>query len=239
VKITGESVMNTKASIQPRTKSELAASVRTIMTKVKCQKMAANGGGVEVVQTTVQSNVGKIVPMVKKTSIDKPIEFKIGDMVVYPSHGVGQIKSFATCMVAGVEHRFYEIAFGDESSSKGMIIKVPVAQAQSVGLRRVVDKDDIEHVYAILRDRSFKVDTQTWNRRYREYSQKIKTGSVFEIAEVMRDLSVLGGEKDLSFGEKKMLDTAQALLVSEIAVARARPPEKIQAELQALFVNCC
>ena len=116
-----------------------------------------------------------------------------------------------------------------------MKIMVPVIQADSVGLRKVVDKKAIDKVYAILRDRKCKIDTQTWNRRFREYSQKIKTGSVFEIAEVLRDLSVLSSEKELSFGEKKMLDMAQGLLVSEIAIAKARSQERVIGELREIF----
>jgi CarD family transcriptional regulator len=112
---------------------------------------------------------------------------------------------------------------------------VPVSQAESVGLRKVVDRKAVEKVYAILRTRTAKIDTQTWNRRFREYSTKIKTGSVFEIAEVLRDLSVLSGEKELSFGEKKMLDMAQSLLVAEIAIAKARTHEKVMGELQEIF----
>jgi CarD family transcriptional regulator len=117
-----------------------------------------------------------------------------------------------------------------------MKVMVPVSQATSVGLRRIVDKKEIDRVFDILRDRDFKIDTQTWNRRFREYSQKIKTGSVYEIAIVLRDLSVLSADKELSFGEKKMLDMAEALLVSEIAIARARPADKVVGELRALFV---
>lgn len=113
-----------------------------------------------------------------------------------------------------------------------MKILVPVAQCDSVGLRRIVDKKTIDKVFRILKDRTSKIDTQTWNRRFREYSQKIKTGSVFEIAEVIRDLSVLSADKELSFGEKKMLDTAHGLLASEIAVARSRPTEKVIGELR-------
>ena len=116
-----------------------------------------------------------------------------------------------------------------------MKASVPLSQADAVGLRRVCDRRAIDRVFTILRDRNFKIDTQTWNRRFREYSQKIKTGSVFEIAEVMRDLAVLGSGKELSFGEKKMLDTAESLLVSEIAIAKARTHEKVVVELRALF----
>lgn len=157
--------------------------------------------------------------------------FKSGDKVVYPGHGVGVINSLLTKLIAGTEQRVFEITI----LSSGMRIMVPVVQAETVGLRKVVDKKAIDKVYAILKDRDFKIDTQTWNRRFREYSQKIKTGSVYEIAEVMRDLSVLSADKELSFGEKKMLDTAQNLLVSEIAISRSRPHEKVMGEIQAIF----
>jgi CarD family transcriptional regulator, regulator of rRNA transcription len=79
------------------------------------------------------------------------------------------------------------------------------------------------------------VEGQTWNRRYREYMEKIKTGSVFEIAEVLRDLSLLKYDKDLSFGERKMLDTAKNLLVKELAVAKGAKEEKIARELEQIF----
>lgn len=157
--------------------------------------------------------------------------FKPGDKIVYPGHGVGQINEVKSRLIAGTQQQFFDITIIET----GMKIMVPVPQAESVGLRKVVDRRAIEKVYAILRSRNFKIDTQTWNRRFREYSQKIKTGSVFEIAEVMRDLSVLSADKELSFGEKKMLDTAQNLLVSEISIAKSRPQEKVIGELRALF----
>jgi CarD family transcriptional regulator len=157
--------------------------------------------------------------------------FKVGDKIVYPGHGVGEITALKSRTIAGTEQQFFDITIAET----GMKIMVPVSQSESVGLRKVIDRRAIEKVYAILRSRDFKIDTQTWNRRFREYSQKIKTGSVFEIAEVMRDLSVLSIDKELSFGEKKMLDTAQSLLVSEIAIAKARTHDKVMGELRELF----
>ena len=93
----------------------------------------------------------------------------------------------------------------------------------------------MKDVYAILRSRDVPRDTQTWNRRSREYMEKIKTGSVFEIAEVMRDLSVLRQTKDLSFGERKMLETARGLLIKELALAKGVGEDKIGAEVDAIF----
>lgn len=157
--------------------------------------------------------------------------FRVGDKVVYPGHGVGEINTIVEKQIVGTSQRIFEITI----ASSGMRIMVPVAQAESVGLRKVVDRKAVDRVYSILRDRNFKIDTQTWNRRFREYSQKIETGSVFEIAEVLRDLSVLSADKELSFGEKKMLDKAKSLLVSEIAIAKARSHERVMGELKDIF----
>ncbi|MCX6114987.1 MAG: CarD family transcriptional regulator [Proteobacteria bacterium] len=159
------------------------------------------------------------------------MSFKVGDKIVYPGHGVGEVEGVRTTVLGGQEHHIYNIKILES----GMKVMVPLSQASSVGLRKVVDKRAIDEVYTILKDRDFKIDTQTWNRRFREYSQKIKTGSVYEIAIVLRDLSVLSADKELSFGEKKMLDMAESLLVSEIAIAKARPHDKVAGELKALF----
>ena len=82
-----------------------------------------------------------------------------------------------------------------------------------------------------------KVDNQTWNRRYREYMEKIKSGSVFEVAEVLRDLVLLRCDKDLSFGERQMLDLAQNLLVKELSIAKNMAEEKMRLRLQSIFTT--
>ena len=157
--------------------------------------------------------------------------FKVGEKVVYPPHGVGEVTALQARNIEGNSKQFYDIVMLET----GRKIMVPVEQAKVVGMRKVANKREIEKVYTILKDRGLKIDTQTWNKRFREYSQKINTGSVFEIAEVLRDLRILSGGKELSYGEKQMLDKAQGLLVTEISVAKARPHEKVMTELQELF----
>lgn len=168
----------------------------------------------------------------------KTYKFKKGDKVVYPKHGVGLVVDIEEKKLAGTIQHFYQIEFisSNEAKNNEMRAMVPVAQAEAVGLRKVVDKKTVDQVFCILKDRKTRVGTQTWNRRYREYSQKINTGSVFEIAEVIRDLSVLSSSKELSFGEKQMLESAKSLLASEIAVSRSRPHEKIMGEISSLFI---
>ena len=118
-----------------------------------------------------------------------------------------------------------------------MTIMIPTENVEQVGLRRVIGKDMVDKIYRILRQRKVEVDTQTWNRRYREYTEKIKTGSPLEIAKVLRDLLVLKSDKELSFGERKMLDTARSLLVKELSIAKAHPEEQIMEELRTIFAN--
>jgi CarD family transcriptional regulator len=116
-----------------------------------------------------------------------------------------------------------------------MKIMIPTRNVGAVGLREIIAEKDVKEVYSILKQKEIAVDGQTWNRRYREYMDKIKTGSVFEVAEVMRDLCLLRNNKDLSFGERKMLDMARQLLVKELAIAKGTKEAKIEAELDKIF----
>ena len=157
--------------------------------------------------------------------------FRVGDKAVYPAHGVAEITGIETKEIGGIKHTFYILKILDN----GMRIMVPTNNVAQVGLRSVVNKSEVKEVYDILKSREVSVDGQTWNRRYREYMEKIKTGSVFEIAEVLRDLQRLKGDKELSFGERKMLDTARTLLVKEIAVATKSKEGKIEEKLDRIF----
>lgn len=159
--------------------------------------------------------------------------FKVGEKVVYPAHGVGQIEAIRTQIVSGTEKKFYMLRILDSD----MKIMIPIDNVQSVGLRKVIDKNMVSQVYKVLRQKKIGRDQQTWNRRYREYTEKIKTGSVIEIAKVLRDLFVLKGDKELSFGERKMLDTARNLLVKELSIARSHSEEKILEELRNIFAH--
>ncbi|MFY9397251.1 MAG: CarD family transcriptional regulator [Desulfomonilia bacterium] len=141
--------------------------------------------------------------------------FNVGDIVVYPAHGVSEVESIESREISGSTISFFILKVLDTQ----MTVMVPVTNVENVGIRRLLDEKGIERVLDILKERSVPVDNQTWNRRYREYMEKIKSGSAFEIAEVLRDLNILKRGKELSFGERKMYDTARNLLVSEIAIS--------------------
>jgi len=157
--------------------------------------------------------------------------FKIGDVAVYPAQGVGVIESIEKREILGNDNEFYIMRL----VGNGMRIMIPVNSAETVGLREVIREEDISKIYDILRCRDIIIDKQTWNKRYREYLEKIKTGSVFEIACVLRDLLVLKADKSLSFGERKIMDTAKNLLIKEISVVSKLEERKIEKDFEMLF----
>lgn len=157
--------------------------------------------------------------------------FKVGDKAVYPAHGVGEVTAIENREISGMTQTFYILRILEN----GMKIMIPTNNVRQVGLREVIGKDKVTKVFRILREKGLSVDTTTWNRRYREYMEKIKTGSVFEVAEVLRDLYLLKSDKDLSFCELKLLDTARALLIKELAVAQNCDEEAVEQEFKEIF----
>ena len=157
--------------------------------------------------------------------------FNVGDLAVYPAHGVGVIENIESQDISGCRQDFYVMRILDNN----MIIMIPTQNVNNVGLREIIGQNEVPKLYSILKKRDVIIDNQTWNRRYREYTDKIKTGSVFEVAEVYRDLLILKVEKDLSFGERKMLDTARGLLVKEISLAKKVEEEQIERDLDKMF----
>ncbi len=157
--------------------------------------------------------------------------FSEGDMAVYPAHGVGVIKAVETKTVGGIDQSFYVL----EILENNMRIMIPIDSSENVGLRAIVGEDDVDDILEILAERDVELGAQTWNRRYRDYMEKIKTGSVHEVAVVLRDLFLLSVDKDLSYGERKMLDTAKALLVKEISLAKNSNEEEVSKTIEAIF----
>lgn len=159
------------------------------------------------------------------------MQFEIGDKAVVPSHGVGIVKEITDVDVDGDSYQMYIIKILDN----GLTYSVPIDNLGANGIRDVIPVDAVEKVYEVLRDRDTPADKQTWNRRYREYMNKIKTGDPLEVAAVLRDLARLKSEKTLSFGERKMYDQAHSLIVQEIAVARDVDEQTIKDEIEAIF----
>jgi CarD family transcriptional regulator len=165
------------------------------------------------------------------SEVNEKSRFATGDMAVYPSYGVGQIENIEVQKVGGVDQSFYVLKILEN----GMTIMVPTATSDRKGLRPIISRTEVKKVEDILKERDVKHSSQTWNRRYRDYMDKIKTGSVFEVAAVLRDLLVLRGDKDLSYGERKMVDTAKNLLVRELSLARDVAEETVEEQIEQLF----
>ncbi len=157
--------------------------------------------------------------------------FKIGDYAVCPGHGVGQICDIEERELAGTQIWFYVVKI----ISNGMTVMVPTESKE--GIRGLVSHDEINEVFSLLQDQEVEVDNSTWNRRYREYMLKIKTGSLTEIAEVLRALFLLKKIKNLSFGEKKMLEQCRDLLAQEIALAGGEEKVLVKTKIDAQFAD--
>ncbi len=141
--------------------------------------------------------------------------FNVGDRVVYPMHGAGTIEGVEEKEILGKTHRYYvlRLPIGD------MKVMIPVDNTEGIGLRDVISPSDVDKVMGVLREECTAMSTN-WNRRYRHNLEKIKTGDIYEVAGVVRNLASREREKGLSTGERKMLDSAKEILISELILAR-------------------
>ncbi len=152
--------------------------------------------------------------------------FKIGDKVVYPMHGAGIIESIEEKEVLGERRKYYilQLPVGD------MKVMIPINNGEGVGLREVIDWEGVEKVLHIMRQQCTAM-SPNWNRRYRANLEKIKSGNIYEVTEVVRNLMKRDREKGLSSGERKMLENARQILISELVLATEMEEEKAQSLL--------
>lgn len=155
--------------------------------------------------------------------------FKIGDYAVCPGHGVGQVTDIEERDLSDGKKYFYIIRI----LANGMTVMVPTDS--EMGIRELVDREEVEEVYGLLEDHDVEVDNSTWNRRYRDYMTKIKTGSLKEIAEVLRALFLLKSKKNLSFGEKKMLEQCRDLIAQEISLSQEMDKKEVDTRIDSYF----
>lgn len=156
--------------------------------------------------------------------------FEIGEKVVYPVHGAGIIEAIETREILGESREYYVLRL----STGGLQVLIPVDSVGNVGMRSICSQDTLNTVWDILLGEPSPWE-DNWNRRYRLNMDKIKSGDIEEIAEVVRNLTVRDMGRGLSSGEKKMLDNAKKILLSEIVLAKSISAEEAQDELQGLF----
>ena len=148
--------------------------------------------------------------------------FNIGDQIVYPMHGAGTIDSIEEKDILGKKQSYYILKMPGEVK-----VMVPVDKAEEVGVRNIIDKGSADKVFNLLSQDETEMD-KNWNKRYRDNMDKLKSGDIYEIADVVRNLSFKQKEKGLSTGEKKMLINAKQILVSELVLAEQSNQDEME-----------
>ena len=155
--------------------------------------------------------------------------FNVGDRIVYPMHGAGVIEGIEQKNLSGIPEDYYIIKL----TSGEMKVMIPVCNKDLVGLREIISKDEVSKVLEVLKNRETEMSAN-WNRRYRANLEKIKTGSIYYVAEVVSGLTIRDKEKGLSTGERKMLENAKQILLSELALAQNMDEQQVQ----TIFEGC-
>jgi len=156
--------------------------------------------------------------------------FEVGDNIVYPNHGVGTIVDLEEKEILGETKQYYimKLPIGE------MRVMIPKGNAEEIGLRDIINEDIVPKVYQVLAQDQSEM-SQNWNRRYRANSEKIKTGDIFEVAEVVRNLNIRDIVKGLSTGEKKMLSNSRQILISELVLAEDKSEEEVREKIDQIF----
>ncbi len=159
------------------------------------------------------------------------MQVELGDLAVYPAHGVGRIESMERRAVGTTVCDVFVMRILEND----MRIMIPAQNINEIGLRPLIKKSQVKKVYEIFKSPAKPAASANWNRRHRDYMERVKTGSPFEVAAVMGELLAMRADKELSFGERKLLDMVKTLLVKELALAAEKSEESIDAEILAFF----
>jgi CarD family transcriptional regulator len=160
--------------------------------------------------------------------------FKVGEKVVYPNHGVATIEEISTRYIEGIDNHFYHLRL----SATNSVVMVPINNAKQVGLREPIAKNDCDGLINMLGD-SFSEPPSDWKDRFKDFSDKMRTGDIFSVAEILKILTYLSKAKPLSFREKRMLERARFLVVSEIAVASMSSEKEINEKVDSSLNRAC
>ena len=148
--------------------------------------------------------------------------FNVGDKIVYPMHGAGTIDAIEEKDILGQKQSYYILKMPGEVK-----VMIPTAKAEEVGVRNIINKESADKVFGVLEQDETAMD-KNWNKRYRDNMEKMKSGDIYEIADVVRNLSFKQKEKGLSTGEKKMLNNAKQILVSELVLAEHATQDEVE-----------
>ena len=160
--------------------------------------------------------------------------FEIGDQVVYPNHGVGIIEKISNRLIQGKFERFYLLRI----CSNDILVMVPIGNAKEVGLRHIIESKDVKQLFKFLSNGEFFAQ-RDWKDRFKENSGKMRSGSIFHVAEVYKNLVYLNKVKPLSFREKRMHDRSRFLLVSELALVMGSTEDDVEARVNKTVDGAC
>jgi CarD family transcriptional regulator len=160
------------------------------------------------------------------------VAFEIGDKVIYPNHGLGVIERIETKTIMGTTCGFYQLRMANETT-----VFVPVDNVDGVGLRRAITDAEVDRLFALLGDG--KIDNhQNWKGRFKDNSDRMRTGSIYDVVEVLKSLTFLSKSKSLSFREKRMLDRAKFLVVSEITEVLGEKTPEVEVKVESALERC-
>ena len=159
--------------------------------------------------------------------------FKVGDKVIYPNHGLTIVETIEERTILGTTCGFYKLRM----ISNGTTVLVPLGNVESVGLRRAIDDGEVDRLFLLLSNG--KVDKhQNWKGRFKDNSDKMRTGSIYDVVDVLKNLTLLSKSKSLSFREKRMLDRAKFLVISEISEVVSQSSEEIEERVSSSLERC-
>lgn len=159
--------------------------------------------------------------------------FEVGDKVIYPNHGLGVVECIETRTIMGTTCGFYSLRM----ANSGTVVLVPLGNVETVGLRRAISGQEIKKLFTALGNGKI-IDHHNWKGRFKENSDKMRTGSIYDVVEVLKNLTFLSRSKNLSFREKRMLDRAKFLVVSEVSEVLGDTAETIQQKVDKALERC-
>ena len=232
--------MTTRAKTTTTTSSKLRPQVasKVPVAAVVVEAVAARPAGATpalresgIVPRMAPRGYVPLVDIPKPPPPPRDFTLNVGDKAVHPSHGLAEVTAIEHREIGSMKGEFYILRIVDN----GMRVMVPRASSAAAGIRPVMSSKEADRVLETMKAREVAVDLQPWSRRFRAYTEMIKCGSPQEVAKVLRDMYRLKFDKDLSFGERRLLDQAKSLLMKELAAAKGIPEPVLQAQVDGMF----
>lgn len=227
-------VSKTKPESESRTRAAVPAPAEKAVEK-KVEKAPEAPAAPARPSTVVAKGYTPLVNIPPLPPPPKNFKLAVGDKAVHPQHGLGEVIAIEHREIGGAKGEFFILRMVENGVRAPMNVIVPKMSAQAAGLRPVMSAKEADKVLETMKAREVAVDLQPWSRRFRAYTEMIKSGSPHEVAKVLRDMYRLKFDKELSFGERRLLDQAKSLLMKELAAAKGMTEAALQAKVDEMF----